>query len=246
MKSGRFKVIYNKHIVEVYEFEEPVCFGYEHISKSKSTDVSPTDEQQSENRSKSAIRARNNIRRLAIANFSNNDKFLTLTFENGSVPDITDIVICNKAFKKFIMRLRYRLKKSVKYIAVVEFQDKNNRGAIHYHLLIDIPFIPHDELTRLWGNGFVWIKDIAKVDNIGAYLVKYMTKDNFDERLKGHKSYQTSRNLDRPFEIRGAEAELLIERMKLSEMRPVYIDGYMSKHNGGVIYREYNLMREKE
>ena len=83
------------------------------------------------------------------------------------------------------------------------------------------------------------MKYIAKVDNIGAYPVKYMTKDNFDERLKGHKSYQTGRNL----EIRGAEVELLIERMKLSERRPVYIDGYMSKHNGGVLYREYNLMR---
>ena len=75
---------------------------------------------------------------------------------------------------------------SFKYLAVVEFQ---KRGAIHYHMLSDFGYIEQKELEKIWGNGFVWIRDLLTgnngkpVDNVGAYLVKYMNKNIIDKRL---------------------------------------------------------------
>jgi len=141
-------------------------------------------------------RRRDKIRRLACCNFNvKYAKFLTLTFAEN----MTDIKECNVLFKNFIKRLKYNYSlKSIKYLAVIEFQ---KRGAVHYHVLLDIPYIPQEELQEVWGNGFVYINAITHVDNIGAYVLKYITKDNNDSRLMGQKAYLTSRNLIKPSEI---------------------------------------------
>ena len=68
------------------------------------------------------------------------------------------------------MRLNYKLNQKIKYLAVIEFQE---RGAVHYHVLSDIPYIPQKELQDIWGHGFVYINAVKHVDNIGAYIVKY-------------------------------------------------------------------------
>ena len=47
----------------------------------------------------------------------------------------------------------------------------------------------------------MFINAIEHVDNIGAYILKYITKDNNDKRLMGQKAYLTSRNLTKPSEI---------------------------------------------
>ena len=71
-------------------------------------------------------------------------------------------------------------------------------------MLSDFGYIEQKELEKIWGNGFVWIKDLLTgnkgkpVDNVGAYIVKYMNKNNIDKRLMGKKAYFTSRNLNRP------------------------------------------------
>jgi len=58
-------------------------------------------------------------------------------------------------------------------LAVIQFQD---RGAIHYHMMSDLPYIPKAKLSKIWGNGFIKINDITNVDNVGAYLIGYMNK----------------------------------------------------------------------
>ena len=56
---------------------------------------------------------------------------------------------------------------------------RDRRGAWHVHLLLKFNdlssvFIPSSELATLWGHGFVKIKRVDGVDNIGAYLTAYL------------------------------------------------------------------------
>lgn len=121
--------------------------------------------------------------------------FLTLTFAEN----MTDVNQANLLFKDFIKRFSYHFmgsKKSIlKYSCVIEFQE---RGAVHYHLVLyNVPFINniHDQISNVWGHGFIFINAIKEVRNIGSYVTKYMTKDMRDERLKGRKSHFSSRGL---------------------------------------------------
>ena len=39
---------------------------------------------------------------------------------------------------------------------------------------MDAPYIPNAEFRKLWGHGFVKIKKLDDVDNVGAYLTAYL------------------------------------------------------------------------
>lgn len=190
--SGLKKYIITGRIVEIYEYNSYISGkgGYTGIKKGEGN-----IENKLRNYSNTNQRRRDNIRRLACCNFNNKyDKFLTLTFADNK----TNIQECNIKFKAFIRKLKIKYNKKLKYLAVIEFQ---KRGAVHYHCLLNIPYITQNVLQELWGNGFVYINAINHVDNIGAYILKYITKDNNDLRLMGQKAYLTSRNLIKPCEF---------------------------------------------
>lgn len=116
------------------------------------------------------------IRYLINNNFkgSKNELFLTLTYREN----MTDTKKLYFDLDKFIKRLRYQFKNqtTVDYMTVVEPQE---RGAWHTHTLLKFNdlnsvFIPSDDLEELWGHGFIKIKRINDVDNIGAYLSAYL------------------------------------------------------------------------
>ena len=104
-----------------------------------------------------------------------NELFLTLTYGEN----MQDTERLYNDFKKFFKRLRYKYKgiTSIDYLNVIEPQQ---RGAWHCHILLrfnDIEkiYIPNKELAQMWGFGFVTVKRIDEVDNIGAYLTAYLT-----------------------------------------------------------------------
>lgn len=231
------KVIANGHVIEVYEYERPAWFDFEGRGGRRREDE-PESERAAEYRWRTCRKARGMIRRLCLANFDNHSKFVTLTFAEN----MTDIDKANRLFKQFIQRMRYRYG-SFKYVAVIEFQD---RGAVHYHMMSDLPYIPKDELAAIWRHGFVRINDISSVDNVGAYMVKYMMKDVHDVRLKGRKAYLTSRGLEKPVELRGDEALQVVGMYDLENRKKVFATEYESEHNGIIRYSEYNLKREKK
>lgn len=185
---------------------------------------------------------RDTIRRLVTQNFDKNAKFVTLTFANN----ITDVILANKEYAKFIRRLK-TIYPNVKYVTVIEFQKK---GRVHYHMISNLPYIAAKELENIWSNGFIKINAIDKVDNLGAYVIKYMTKDHADERLQGLKAYNCSKGLERPTTITtwtdGEDVtKKIFDKYELDKKRPVYLAQYTSKEAGQVIYKQYNLSRNE-
>lgn len=192
-------------------------------------------------------RRRNTIRQLICSNFNSGSKFVTLTFDDNRAFNIRDVQACNQYFKKFVLRMKYRYP-DFKYVAVIEFQDRNGRGAIHYHMISNLPYIAKQTLSDIWQGGFVKINRIDKVDNVGAYVIKYMTADMDDTRLQGENAYLHSRGLKEPIEYKTwndthAEAIRGIEH-SLQGKAPSYSAKYESAEAGQIEYLQYNLSRD--
>lgn len=186
------------------------------------------------------------------------NKFLTLTFEDN----ITDLDYSNSEFKKWVKRVNYhcfKSKKSImKYVAVIEFQ---KRGAVHYHVLCNLPYVDVNEFQKIWGHGFIKLNKIkgdperfgsSECDNVGAYVCKYMTKDNEDKRLEGRKSYLMSRNLNKPevLYVGIDEKDLLAQVYGFDDAINTYVNKtsqlssiYHNDYTGVVVYNQYNLKR---
>lgn len=241
-KSGSptyLKVIVTGDIVEVYEYEKFPKLPSQKKAEKKLRDLKKYEDLEFDNtltdRQNNQHRSRNQFRRLITANFDSNSKFITLTFAEN----LQCVRTANNEFKKFIQRMRYRYG-NFKYANVIQFQ---KRGAIHYHMMSNLPYIPQKELMKIWGHGIVGINRIDHVDNVGAYMMPYMSKDMHDSRLMGEKSYMTSKNLIRPKEVIGDEAEELIKELKLDDKKTVYNSHYTTEHLGHALYRQFNLKR---
>ena len=122
------------------------------------------------------------------------------------------------------------------YLAVPEFQ---KRGAVHYHLLCDLPFVEVAELQEAWGQGFVKINKIDNVNNVGAYVSKYLGKE-MDERSFGKKKFFCSRNLKKPVELIKYPAIDFFESY-VSELTPIFEKIFYSDYAGKIEYSAYTL-----
>lgn len=264
------KVLFSGNVIEVYRYEETRSVGYSIKERGLSNsddeinyetgEIITKEDRRLQSRKASNIRARNNLRRLITTNFNKNSKFLTLTFKEN----VQDVELANEIFKRFIFNLNRYLNKvnkpSLSYVAVIEFQDgerrgdKIGRGAIHYHLVCDLKGVGANTIRKYWLNatkelkGNIDIKNIRHVDNVGAYLVKYMTKGNADKRLIGKKLYQTSRGLEKPKELGLAmwkpKDRLILEDL-LKGKKITYSSDYEDKHTGGTVnFQEINLSRQ--
>lgn len=232
------KAIVTGHVIEIYEYEKmPTLPSHKKGKKEKELEIDLEEKYDNsfKDRQNNMQKARNKLRRLITANFSEDSKFITLTFKDN----VKDVKKANNEFKKFIQRLRYK-HQDFKYAAVIEFQ---KRGAVHYHMISDLPFIENSELNKIWGHGYVKINAITHVDNVGAYMIKYMSKENDDLRLQGLKSYQTSKNLVRPIEFVGDQAEEIKKLYGLENKKMVFANSYESEHLGLTTYKEFNLKR---
>lgn len=205
-----------------------------------------TGEHKDANYRQTQKRRRTAIRQLICTNFDKGSKFVTLTFNDHMGFDIQDVKQCNEHFHNAIKRLRYKFPE-FKYLAVIEFQDQNDRGAVHYHMICNLPYIKKSELAQIWGAGFVKINRIDKVDNVGAYVVKYMNKDIDDDRLQGLKAYNCSQGLQKPLEAKSwadTDTELIRYYEDLvKDKSPSYSAKYESEYAGQIEYIQYNLSR---
>lgn len=100
-------------------------------------------------------------------------KFITLTFAN-----IDESWKAEKAIQKFLNDLRmWAKRKGVELLAYFWTGEVQERGALHYHILIlGCPFLLKEQLSSWWSFGFV---DVRAVDDMGRafkYLAKYLWK----------------------------------------------------------------------
>lgn len=127
------------------------------------------------------------VRYLINKNFfgNGNELHCILTYEKN----VTDNSVLYFDFNRFMIRLKrkYSHLGSIDYMNVVEPQ---GRGAWHCHVLIrfnDVRsiYIPNKDIAEIWGQGFVTIKSLKGVDNIGAYLSAYLADlELTDETIK--------------------------------------------------------------
>ena len=254
-------MIVSGNVVEVYRYGLPVKTGKDKTSferrctqKGLKTSEEVVEMANDKNLKDSLRRTRNTLRRLINANagkWSEREKFFTLTFKDN----VSDHEQANAEFRSFIKRLNYKIFKKesgLKYVCVVERQE---RGALHYHIvLFNMPFMPVDDLAKIWGHGFVRINAIDDVDNLGAYVVKYIEKtmnemqEKKSAKVKDKKLYFASRGLHKPVEIsdgtKAGKEEILniAEKVKGHE---VFRKTYESEYYETFEVIQYNLAREK-
>lgn len=242
-KNGIFfnkKIIISGNMIEVYLYEKAVKAGYQ--ERKKGGIEKEIKKEEKEENDFALRRARSNIRRLVTTNFNKKyDKFITLTFKEN----MQDITKANREFTNFIKRLKrkYCNEKELKYLNIIEFQ---KRGAIHYHMLANLPYIESKKLEKLWGNGFIKINAIHDKNSIGAYISKYLTKETYEKKeMKGKKKYFPSRNLKRPIIILDNDTESILEILKTSKITITYQNSYQSDYNGKITYIQYNVSNSK-
>lgn len=145
------------------------------------------------------------------------------------------------------------------YITAVEPQE---RGAWHMHTLYFFPrgsrpWVPNDDLARLWGHGYVMIDrlrdDLLGVTNVGAYLTAYLTDVVRDGKsVKGGRLHlypprmrywRASRGIKRPVVewVSDDDADKIISpavgsaRLTWESVNDRLIDG----HHQSIRYRQY-------
>jgi len=118
---------------------------------------------------------------------------VTLTFADN----LQDYKKANQKFKYFINKKN----DGIKYLAVKEHQQ---RGAIHYHLIVfDINESDLESLIKSWGYGFTYLKKITNKYSwsIANYLTKYFTKEKNQLVKAGFRVFTKSNNLKKPLII---------------------------------------------
>jgi len=258
MPSTHLKLIYGGSSVEVFNYQDhAIPYGYKvKTSTVYREKIIYTDEETKQrkiiSRKSSMHRSQQQLKRLVNMNSWNWKKpeglpylpvFVTLTFKES----IKDIYTANRIFSNFIKRLNYSITKRkftfLKYTVVTEFQDLSRDGVIHYHaVFFNLEHVWKDTLCEIWGHGFVDIKQIKNIKNIGAYISKYMSKHFEDDRLDGKKRYFSSHGLFKPTVVK--------DEKKASNILKRIPDKYISeqsefeaKEQGYIKIRNYKLDR---
>lgn len=99
-----------------------------------------------------------------------NCRWITLTYAEN----MTDPKRLQYDFKNFNDRCREKFG-HYEYIIAAEPQ---GRGAWHLHCVFifdgKAPYMPNEVVADLWKHGFVTVKKLDNVDNVGAYLTAYL------------------------------------------------------------------------
>lgn len=192
----RTRVVVSGDIVEVFEYSNGIAVGERRQHEVKRKEVEERDGKRLDN----LYRARQNIRRLVWCNITKQfTKMITLTYADT----ILDAKTVKLHVRRFVQQMR-RFGYSMRYLYVLEHQTKRgqkegNAGCLHVHMfLFDDEKVSLDHLNRAWKHGQTDIKVLRNIRNSGAYVCKYITKENFAEY--GCHVYGCSRGLKRPTE----------------------------------------------
>ncbi len=121
------------------------------------------------NRKRNMNRSFEKLRQLINTNFIGeiNELHITLTYKEM----MTDFDKAAKDFKRFWEKFKYHYS-NMEYIRVIEPQ---HTGSWHIHMLVKSKeyqylTIPYEQISKLWGHGFIYITKTTECDNVGAYF----------------------------------------------------------------------------
>lgn len=186
------KVVICGDFVEYVRYVNPINLEKNNTKKLKDKNSAKRDD--------NLFRARQSIRHLIWCNQTQYTKFVTLTYEKTEL-DYDNVIY---DFKQFIKKLRRR-GYNCPYLWITEHQKsrglkENNEGSLHLHCLIFTDeFIPFSAINECWGFGSTDIHSVRSINNLGAYVCKYLTKEEFT--LYHKHSYHCSRGLKKPVTI---------------------------------------------
>jgi len=233
-KWSNYKIIKCGKIIEVYHYETPYLYN---LGSIRTTNSQLEESDDGRVRADNIERARKKIKRLVNSNtfvYGYHPIFITYTFARNC----TNIREANRLFEKHITDIRRRIVgRKVRYLAVPELQ---KRGAIHYHVVFfDLPFIDGIKtiFAESWGQGFIQIKAVKHVRNVGAYISKYFSKRWHDERVTGTKGYFSSSNLYQPELFRSID---ILDSFGI--MIPEYQQEFFSDKFGRINYTQFKLV----
>lgn len=222
---------------ELYHFEKPLFCGYPPLRSNIRRLAKPAKPQEAL-RDDNVRRTRKMLRRLINSN-DDLSKFLTLTYADN----MEDLSSAFRDFNKFIKRLKYHCQvENLKFICVPEFQ---KRGAVHFHVLANLPYIEASELHSIWGHGFIRINKIDHITNVGAYVSKYLGKANFDERFFRKKKFVRSTNLNQPVVVDNSDIDEYVAFFVSNNLHLTYESTFDTKWLGEIQYKQYTLYAEQ-
>lgn len=163
-----------------------------------------------------------------------NGKFITLTFSDESIAELSDIegktrglrgyeldnAIATVAMRRFLERWRKKYEKSLRHWAVTEL-GQNGTENIHIHAIV---WTDEDakEVARVWQYGHMFPNDWREnyvTERTVNYIAKYVSK--VDRLHRGYKSkILTSPGIGQGYEITGAGR---LNRFKGEKTREVYV-----------------------
>lgn len=205
------KVVISGDKLEKYSYSVPIMCDYEREHTPKRDSANAENGKREDNLS----RARQAVRRIIWQNKTPHTKFLTLTCADICL-DKTVFTKRLHAFFKSMSRQGYDLR----YLYVLERQlergrKEGNAGTIHAHIVVfNDEKIPLKVLKKAWKHGRTEIhilnelryrkaqdgyKRGEKVNDVGAYVSKYITKEA--ELEWGARCFNCSVGLDRPTEF---------------------------------------------
>jgi hypothetical protein len=170
------------------------------VTKSRPKTIIYTDNLQkltspdtSSRRADNLHRAKQKVIRLAHANHTYKMVFVTLTYKANQ----KDRKSALQHWQLMIKQIERDTKQNIPWLRVIEYQQ---RGAIHFHALVNMPFIPHKKfLSRYWKHGGVWLSHVQTPQKASNYCAKYITKAPHVE--KHIRLYSASHNLNQPLHI---------------------------------------------
>lgn len=242
VKMSNVRIIKCGNIVELYEYAKPYIYN---LGKGKQNE-SVSDEHEGRGARKDSIeRARRKIKRLINSNvyvYGRNPIFVTYTFK-GNVSSIRE---ANRVFKSHIRDIRRDIVgRSVRYVGVPEIQGRRAEiygvSVWHFHVVFfDLPYIENikEKFEKSWGAGWVQIKVIDHVRNVGAYVSKYFSKQWEIEikQNKYQKAYYSTLNLFQPEVFRN-----LTDLATFGNLDEEHSQMYPSEKYGSVLYKQFRI-----
>lgn len=213
------------------------------------------------------------LKRLIGTNFrgGRSELWLTLTYRDSPMTDSKRLY---KDFKNFIAKLRRHVKKNLAYIVVIEPQAS---GSLHAHILMktlngSTLFVENEVVRKCWGQGFVNVRRLKDSDNVGAYLIAYLSDvdlNNLEGSFKqegtskkiikggrlglypiGMQIYRTSRKgIKQPLKIKDSK-ENVQKKYDLSGLDPDYYKKFEIQRKGTeesfIVETEYYSLQKAE